>query len=39
MAVLGILESFILNELNSSTEEIAKQVGELLLQNISLSSH
>lgn len=39
MAVLGILESFILNELNSNTEEIAKQVGELLLQNISLSSH
>lgn len=39
MAVLGILESFILNELNSSTEEIAKQVGELLLHNISLSSH
>ena len=38
MAVLGILESFILNELSSSTEEIAKQVGELLLQNISLSS-
>lgn len=39
MAVLGILESFILNELNSSTEEIAKQVGELLLHNISLYSH
>ncbi|ELC8441148.1 TetR/AcrR family transcriptional regulator C-terminal domain-containing protein [Clostridium perfringens] len=38
MAVLGIIESFILNELNSSTEQIAKQVGELLLQNISLSS-
>lgn len=38
MAVLGILESFILNELNSNTEEIAKQVGGLLLQNISLSS-
>lgn len=39
MAVLGILESFILNELNSSIEEIAKQVGELLLHNISLYSH
>ncbi|WP_207641904.1 TetR-like C-terminal domain-containing protein [Clostridium baratii] len=39
VVVLGILEYFILNELNSSTEEIAKQIGELLLQNILLSSH
>lgn len=36
MAVLGIIESFILGELNSSTEEIATQVGKLLAQNISL---
>lgn len=36
MAVLGILESFMLNELNSSTDEIAKQVGELLAENISI---
>ncbi|MDZ4993860.1 TetR family transcriptional regulator [Clostridium perfringens] len=39
MAVLDIIESFILNQLNFSTEQIAKQVGELLLQNISLSSN
>lgn len=39
MAVLDILEPFILNELNSNTEEMVKQVGELLLQNISLSSN
>lgn len=39
MAVLGIIESFILDELNFSTDEIAKQVGELLAQNISLYSH
>ncbi|GCD12379.1 hypothetical protein Ctaglu_40020 [Clostridium tagluense] len=39
MAVLGIMESFVLNKLNASTEQIAKQVGELLAQNISLASH
>lgn len=39
MAVLGIIESFVLDELDSNTEEIAKQVGELLAQNISLYSH
>ncbi len=39
MAVLGIVESFVLDELNASTEQIAKQVGELLVQNISLVSH
>ena len=39
MAVLGILESFLLNELNFSTDEIARQVGELLAQNISIYSH
>ena len=38
MAVLGIIESFVLNELNSSTDEIARQVGELLAQNISFFS-
>lgn len=38
MAVLGIMESFILNELNDSTEQIAKQVGELLEQNIQFAS-
>lgn len=38
MAVLGIIESFLLNELNTSTEQIAKQVGELLAQNIALAS-
>lgn len=39
MAVLGIIESFLLDELNSSTEEIAKEVGELLIHNISTSSN
>ncbi len=39
MAVLGNLESFLLDELNFSTDEISKQVGELLSQNISLYSH
>ena len=39
MAVLGIIESFLLDELDSSTEEIAKEVGKLLLHNISPSSN
>ncbi len=39
MAVLGIVESFTLDQLNASTEQVAKQVGELLAQNISLASH
>lgn len=39
MAVLGIIESFVLDELHSSTDEIAKQVGELLAQNISIYSN
>lgn len=38
MAVLGIVESFVLNQLNSGTEKIAKQVGELLEQTIALAS-
>lgn len=38
MAVLGIIESFLLNEINASTERIARQVGELLEQNIILAS-
>ena len=38
MAVLGIIESFVLDELNLSTDEIAKQVGELLINNISTYS-
>lgn len=39
MTVLGIIESFVLNELNSITDEIAKQVGELLSQNMWLYLH
>lgn len=34
MAVLGIVESFLLDQLNANTEEAARQVGELLEQNI-----
>jgi AcrR family transcriptional regulator len=37
MAVLGIVEAFVLNEFNIGTEQLAKQVGELLAQNISLA--
>lgn len=38
MAVLGIVESFVLNQLKASTEDTAKQVGELLEQNIAMAS-
>lgn len=38
MAVLAIVESFVLNELTSTTEEIATEVGELLKQNITFAS-
>ncbi|ASA23440.1 TetR/AcrR family transcriptional regulator [Paenibacillus donghaensis] len=34
MAVLGIMESFVLNHLNGSTEQIATQVGELMMRTI-----
>ncbi|MDR1769070.1 MAG: TetR/AcrR family transcriptional regulator [Hungatella sp.] len=37
MAVLGIVEAFVLNEFNIGTEQLAKQVGKLLAQNISLA--
>ncbi|GLC89610.1 TetR/AcrR family transcriptional regulator [Lysinibacillus piscis] len=33
-AVLGIMESFVLNQLNGNTEEIATKVGELMLKTI-----
>lgn len=39
MAVLGIVESFVLNELNSSAEEIATEVGELLILNLTPASN
>lgn len=35
MAVLGIIESFMLNEINSNTEKIAEEVGQLLALNLS----
>lgn len=34
MAVLGVLESYVLNQFHVGIEEIAKQVGELLEQII-----
>ncbi|THF79530.1 TetR/AcrR family transcriptional regulator C-terminal domain-containing protein [Cohnella fermenti] len=38
MAVLGIVESFVLRQLTAGTEDIARQVGELLEQNIANAS-
>lgn len=38
MAILGIIESFVLDELNNTTEEIAKEVGRLVEENLSLSN-
>lgn len=38
MAVLGIVESFVLNQLNAGMEQTAKLVGELVEQTILLSS-
>ena len=37
MAVLGIVESFLLEQLSSNTEQIARQVGELLERNIAFA--
>ncbi len=38
MAVFGIVESFVLDQLNGGTEKIAKELGELLLRNIPMAS-
>ncbi|MCS7460405.1 TetR/AcrR family transcriptional regulator [Paenibacillus doosanensis] len=38
MAVLGIMESFLLNQLTGSTEQVATEVGELVQQTIALAS-
>ncbi|MCS7460917.1 TetR/AcrR family transcriptional regulator [Paenibacillus doosanensis] len=38
MAVLGIMESFVLKQLQGSTERIATEVGELMLRTIPLTS-
>lgn len=37
MAVLGIVESFVLDQLNAGTEQVASRVGELLEKNITSS--
>ncbi|MFT4004132.1 MAG: TetR/AcrR family transcriptional regulator C-terminal domain-containing protein [Lacrimispora sp.] len=37
MAVLGIVESFLLDQLSANTEQIASQVGELLERNIAFA--
>ncbi|WP_413371998.1 TetR-like C-terminal domain-containing protein [Paenibacillus taichungensis] len=36
MAVLGIMESFVLDQLNGTTEQVATQVGGLLTRTISI---
>jgi len=38
MAVLGIVESFVLQQLKTGMEDIARQVGELLERNIAMAS-
>ncbi|MFD6511163.1 TetR family transcriptional regulator [Bacillus sp. NPDC060175] len=33
-AVIGILESYVLDEIDNDVEYVAKQVGELMMRNI-----